>query len=715
MSVYTHARSGAAQIQSDQDALESGYTGVSLWLAKIEHQREAEKEWRKQACEASSAYDSGEDADSLFNIYHANIETLVPSLYNSTPIPDVRRRYSESDRVARLAAETVERSLNILLDRQNFDGVMRGVVQNGVVPGRGTPRVTMDDDGMVIAELVPWDRLIIGPGRVWSDVKWIAIEDDLTEEDLVDQLGLERERLDQLGFCDSANETEDDKDKTTRAGVYKTIRVYQVWDKRARKVIFITDRDENEPLRVMDDPYQLAKFFPIPEPFQQIRHAGSLVPRCQYKIYKPLLEELDVISKRIRNLVAQLRVRGVADPRLRAVMAHLQSAGDGEYVAAQNAEEFVLQGNKLADLIDHFPLQPIVAALQQLYVQREQLKQQIYEVTGISDIMRGTVDSREKLGQSQIKAKSLSVKLSEQQKEVQRVARDLMRMMAQLALNVTPWETIKQVTRMDFAAYPAGPNAKEQPALDPVRADFLARNTEQQVRMLLQSDLLGFSIDIETDSTLRADLSRNQETFQLMLQGSGQFIQAISAAKQVMPEKVPAFMKVYQAFLRQFQFPKDAEDALEQLAEQPGEQEDPKVQKLQQQLQAMQQQLQSRDVELEKHKQNMELKRAELAQREKLETRKLDEQRADYIRQLGVDAEAERRAYEARKAEQKHRDDVLELEKRKVQIAEANVGIAAIKADDEADSRRDEREFRKANARLLPPKTKPQPQQQVEQ
>ncbi len=163
MSVYTHARSGAAQIQSDQDALESGYTGVSLWLAKIEHQREAEKEWRKQACEASSAYDSGEDADSLFNIYHANIETLVPSLYNSTPTPDVRRRYSESDRVARLAAETVERSLNILLDRQNFDGVMRGVVQNGVVPGRGVPRVTMDDDGMVIAELVPWCTISPAP------------------------------------------------------------------------------------------------------------------------------------------------------------------------------------------------------------------------------------------------------------------------------------------------------------------------------------------------------------------------------------------------------------------------------------------------------------------------------------------------------------------------------------------------------------------------
>lgn len=718
MSIYTHARAGAAQIQSDQDALDSGYTGVSLWLAKIERQKEEEKEWRQQAREASVAYDSGEDKDSLFNIFHANIETLVPSLYNSTPIPDVRRRYAETDRVARLAAETVERGLNILLDRQNFDGVMRGVVQNGVVPGRGVPRVTVDDDGMVIAELVPWDRFICGPGRVWSDVKWIAIEDDLTQEDLIDQLGLDRARLDELGFCDSATDDQEDKDKTTRAGVYKTIRVYQIWDKRNRQVIFITDRDEDKPLRVMDDPYGLAKFFPVPEPFQQIRHAGSLIPRCQYKIYKPLLEELDVISKRIRNLVAQLRVRGVADPRLRAVMAHLQSAGDGEYVAAQNAEEFVLQGNKLGDLIDHFPLQPIVVALAQLYAQREQIKQQIYEVTGISDIMRGTVDSREKLGQSQIKAKSLSVKLNEQQKEVQRVARDLMRMMAQLALNITPWEVVKATTRMDFAAYPAGPKAEQQPELDPARQQMLARMTEQQVRQLLQSDMLGFSIDIETDSTLRADLSRNQETFQMMLQGSGQFIQAITAAKQVMPENVPAFMKVYQAFLRQFQFPKDAEDALEQLAEQPQEKDDPKLLEAQQMIQQLQQEIQSRNVDMEKHQatiaSNEKMKTAELEQRKALETRALDEKRQDYIRQIGVDAENARREEEKRRAEERFRERELELQERKVRVDEASVGIAAIKADAESDNRIEDREDRREarrQQRLLPPASKKKQEQ----
>lgn len=722
--MYEHAKSGSASIQSDQDALRSGYTGVELWLAKIEHQKEEEKEWREIANEACEVYEAGEDKKSNFNIFHSNIETLVPSLYNSTPIPDVRRRYGDTDRVARLGAETIERGINVMLDQDGygFDAVMNDVVQDGVLPGRGEARIRAEpvgepnisvidgkevetyDEYAITCETVAWNKFIRGPALLWKDVPWVAFEHDLTEDDCRDQLGLDDELLEKLGFGDD-KEKDGKEDKDDKAGVYKTIRAYEVWDKRSRDteeaIVWVSKRHD-EPLATFADPLGLKNFFPVPKPYQQIRRANSLVPRCQYKIYKPLLDELDEVSKRIRNLIKDLRVRAASDPSISATLSLLESAMDGEVVEAQGA--VFSAGGKLADLVHHWPLEPTVRALSQLYQQREQLKAQIYEVTGISDIMRGQVDSREKLGQSEIKAKSLSVKLNKQQKEVQRFARDLFRMMAEAGINLIPWRTIKEATRMDYASTPAGINSAEQPQLSPEQRQNMAVQTEEAVRALLQSKFRTYSIDIESDSTIRADLSRNQDQMNLMLQGSAQFIQSIAAAKQHMPEYVPGFIKLYQTtFLRQFQFNKEAEDALEALAEVPTQQqEDPRVGQLTEVVQKLQQELQNRNFEMEKLDRtiasNEKMKQLEIDQRAKAEAAAEERDQNIYIMKLGV--EKQREENESRRLDAEERDRAIDLQHkdRELRLREAEVGIKAIGVDNDHDNKREDRSARREEA-----------------
>ena len=67
--------------------------------------------------------------------------TLQPTLYSRTPTPDVERRFHDQDPVSRLAAMLIERCLAYAVDAFNFDAVMRGVVEDRLLPGRGVARV----------------------------------------------------------------------------------------------------------------------------------------------------------------------------------------------------------------------------------------------------------------------------------------------------------------------------------------------------------------------------------------------------------------------------------------------------------------------------------------------------------------------------------------------------------------------------------------------
>ena len=69
------------------------------------------------------------------------MQTLQPTLYARTPKPDVERRFRDQDPVSRLAATLLERCLAYAVDAFNFDAVMRAVVEDRLLPGRGVARV----------------------------------------------------------------------------------------------------------------------------------------------------------------------------------------------------------------------------------------------------------------------------------------------------------------------------------------------------------------------------------------------------------------------------------------------------------------------------------------------------------------------------------------------------------------------------------------------
>ena len=158
------------QIVSEKQAIIDGKTEVELWLDKLNAAKAEEKDWRESAKIASEVYEAGNDQKSHFNIYHANIETMIPALYNSTPIPDVRRRYDspsidqtqfagmqpeqaqqamqqaqmqmmQRDKLFSDVAEATERGLIFSVDQFPFDDVMEDMVRDAAVTGRGVVRI----------------------------------------------------------------------------------------------------------------------------------------------------------------------------------------------------------------------------------------------------------------------------------------------------------------------------------------------------------------------------------------------------------------------------------------------------------------------------------------------------------------------------------------------------------------------------------------------
>ena len=612
-----HLYGEAQEIKTDKDARKHGATDVELWIKKLRRQLKEDEAWRKQGANALKIYE-GDESLAITNLYHSNVATLVPSLYNSSPIPDVRRRFGDADPVAKDVSEIIERAVSYVIDQMPFDSLMKDVVTDSVVPGRGVPRLRYIADVEDIEkrsesltwEVVPWDKFIMGPGRSWDKVPWIAFPLDLTFDEM-EKLGVDPEHLERIGVgLSSPLEDEDggdnDEDDDAQKGIYKTIEVYEIWDKRKRETLFITPRDKDKPLLVLPDVLELPEFFPVPMPLQQVRRRSSMKPICPYELYKDLLTEFNKISLRINALVKQLKVKGLYDGALKADISALagEDMGDGEFKVAENVNAFLQGGGQtLEAAIAFWPIEKIAVVLQQLYVQRDQLKQLIYEVTGLSDILRGASNPNETATAQQIKTQWGSLRLQDMQAEVARLARDMFRMTAAVVSKHFDWQRIKAMTSMDFAPQmpemgepPEGmpPEAAQQQQMQMQQQAMMeAQQHEQAVEALLRDETSSFRIDIESDSTVRSDMTRNMEQMNQFLGATSQYAQAIGGLVQTVPQALPTATEIFISFARNFRLGKTAEDALENLsqlaaqaAEQP--QEDPEQAKAQAEMQAVQ-------------------------------------------------------------------------------------------------------------------------------
>jgi hypothetical protein len=541
---------------------------VDYWRKQIEAERTAHKTYREEAEAAQDAYDK----KCTYNIMWSSVEITQAALYSSTPNPEVRRRQKDGDDTQKQAANVVERAIDFCVDNTDFDGNTRSSIRDFLVASNGVGRVMYNPEITAIpdafgqpveqitaqlteVEHYSWKHFGWQPSKSWERCEWVYFVHMLSKKAVKDKYEVE------------ASETDDDGDDE------KKVKVYEIYHKPSASIIVIADQFDT-PLEVRDDELGLKGFFPCPAPMMTNVKTDKLIPSPDFKYYEAQFKSLDRTSNRIKSLVTASKAAGFYDAHFRE-LAKYQTAKDGMLMPVDDMAD-KLQGNSLDNIIAPYPIRSNVEAIEMLVANKQYLKEEVFEILGISDIMRGETDSQEGVETQQLKSEFGAVRIRDKQAEVNRYCRDVFRLMGEVIAEHFEPDVLQKITGIEITP---------------------------EIMEILRSDMLrNVSIDIETDSTNAGDkLRRRQaqnEALDTLLGGLSSLLPGIQQG--IVPK--PLGQELMLMLVRST----DANTGnLEDIISRMGDEGSPEaiIQQLQQQLQELQQQAQMMQQELEKRDQ----------------------------------------------------------------------------------------------------------------
>jgi len=274
-----------------------------------------------------------------------------------------------------------------------------------------------------------------------------------------------------------------------------------------------------------------------------------------------------------------LKVRG-AYAASQTELGQVIEASDNQMVPIENLSGLADMGG-LDKAIWIMPIDKLERVLQALYISREQIKQTIYEITGISDIIRGSTSASETATAQKLKSEWGTMRLQRMQKEVQRLLRDAMRLQAEIysqrydmqrfsAITGIQLPTAEQKAQMQAMMQRAAQQAQMtgQPPPQPPREmqEMLRKPTWEDVIQLLRTDgLRQYRIDIETDSTVKEVLQSDMMGLAEVTEAIGQLMAGAAPAIQagMLPVEVPK--EIALAIARRARLGTAVEDALDSI------------------------------------------------------------------------------------------------------------------------------------------------------
>ena len=535
-----------------------------------------------------------------FNILWANVQTLIPAVYSKLPTADVSRRFGDNDPVSRVASNLIERAIDYEIEQYpDFRNTMKHCVEDRFLGGRGVtwvryePHVApqgIEDDGLEVTEdvetresqegdvpeqieyecaptdYVHWRDFGHSTARTWEEVTCVWRRVYMSREALVERFGEEKAKQIPLNQGPKPlNAYSKSREQNNKA------EIFELWDKETGKVYWLS-KGLPEFIDVRDDPLGLEEFFPCPKPLYATTTSDNLIPVPDFVLYQDQAAELDILSDRIDGLVKSLRVRGVFDASQPALQRLLTEGDNNSLIPVDKWMAFGEKGG-LKGSIDLLPLDTLAQALIQCYQARDNIKQQIYEITGISDIIRGASYASETATAQQIKGQYAGLRLRSMQEEVSLFASQLIRLKAQIICSKFQPQTI-----LAYAA--AGQMQPADQQLIP-----------QALQLIRDKPLRNFRIEIAADSLVQIDEQQmKQERMEFMQAFAGFMSQSLPVA-QNSPEMIPMMVELMKFGVQSFKGARSIEgmldQALDQLKQSAGQPKpNPEAQKAQVQSQA---------------------------------------------------------------------------------------------------------------------------------
>lgn len=496
-----------------------------------------------------------------YNILFSSTETIRPNLYAQTPVVRVKLRNRDTENpTVRIGARMLEGCLAYVLDEEDFDEVMENVVEDLLLPGLGTAWVRYEPqfgksegqevllDEHVRIDYVYWQDFLTGLSRGWKPVPWVAKRVWKDKRECVALFGAEK--ANKLEYCARENTGRDGDNNG------ETAEIWEIWDKRDRMVHWYCESYPGDLLDSKPDPLKLKNFFPCPRPLRAISNTRTLVPRAYYSQYKSQAETLNTMTRRIRLLGEALKVVGLYNAA-EAKLANALNPGTGNTMIAVDQWAMFAQAGGIKGNVEWLPIEQIAQTLIQLQQAREVAKNEIYEITGFSDIIRGVSKASETLGAQNIKQNWAGARVKKAQKEVQRFARDIIAIAGEIIAEHCDPATIAKFSAVDIpdpeSILPGSP-AEEQMLAFEQAVDFI-RNESRRVS----------TINIETDSTILADEEAERKDRMDFLGAAGAFLQQAVPAMQSTPELGPLLGAMLMFTIRTFPSSRSIEEEFEKV------------------------------------------------------------------------------------------------------------------------------------------------------
>ena len=426
------------------------------WLNLLEESERAFEDWNDHCDNIDERYGNLARLCNMsrareFQMFWANAEVLKPAIYARPPVPVVVTKFKDRRPVYQAAAELLERCSVVAFDMARINDVMLQIRDDLALIGRGVPWVRYEGSGngyggkgeRICIDFKHRRDFLHSLSRCWYEVSWVAAASYLTRSEA-------RERFHKHSG-DAYQEAEYKVDKESRdvggADERERAQFWEIWHKTEKRVVWVACGVED----ILDegDPHlDIEGFFPCPQPAYGTCQRGSLVPVPDILQYKDQLDEVDLLTARIHALSDAITVKGFypsgGGEIAEAVLTAMKNNTPGT-ILVPIANWAAFGGTR--EVIIWLPIEEIAQTVKELVALRKEIIADIYQIMGLSDIMRGATDARETLGAQELKTQYGSTRIRDKQNEMVRLARDLVAITADVMLDKFKDETLIEMSQ----------------------------------------------------------------------------------------------------------------------------------------------------------------------------------------------------------------------------------------------------------------------------
>jgi len=517
---------------------------MSVWDKRIAKAEKFFERAREHGRKVYTRYQDKRDDEVIglkrVNIFYANVNTIKESLFNSLPKPDVSRLHKGDyeDDVARVAALILQRALEYEVHcAKSFEGSIKYAILDRLVPGLGQVWIRFEKPAggteEIFVDVLYWEDFIYGPARCWEEVPWVGRIHNFTGEEVIEIYG-------KSALMD-ASKIKDDNNITPKEITENKYCVYEIWDKRTKKVYHVV-KGAAKPIKVVDDPYKLPGFFPCPRPLMANLLTSAYLPVTDYHLAQDQYNELDVLYARMSLISKAVKVAGCYDAASSEIGSMLEGQ-ENKLIPVDNWAMFAERGGANG-MIDWYPVEQVVTVFQALAGQYEMVKQTLYEVTGMADIMRGASNQYETASAQEIKAQFASVRMNGYQRDVSEFVRDILRIFSTLMCNLYSNEK--------FQAICGSFSQPDQQLLEPA------------MQVLRSPQMSQYKVDVEPDSLTQSDWALEKGQRMELTGYLSQFLSSAIPAVENAPELGPLLFAVIKFSVAGFKGAAEIEGIIDQ-------------------------------------------------------------------------------------------------------------------------------------------------------